>query len=423
MDDWSVKGERRTTAQANQPKGVTEPSTPKPGTMNEGPTTAHKPKSRKRILISLLILIVIIIGGLVLGYKNYSNDKFVELTKQIKQQEIDGAKSVVTVTDQLNSVSKAYDAASNSSDISGVADLKSKLSDLSTDVKKACDSEKSELNSVTLKNKTTHLWLTSTQKTYIAQQSDVLKMLEASDYSSAGICRDGSLVAAFYQNFANYLPGLITLGKLNQSATPATAEQINSLQQYTTYSISEEGKLRSKLPKTTKVLDDVQVILANAYYALKAQNENRAQDAQSYSDKITAASNDLNKDQANIDPELKSLDDESNNAAINASLDELKVQNSVKNKGFDTVGLTLPAFRIMDSTISKYGGGHDSKYPATSTISALVSALKDKNIDSLNSQKLLSGFSYSSIGSDSSGYSLSATLEDGTVLTNKSLPN
>lgn len=77
----------------------------------------------------------------------------------------------------------------------------------------------------------------------------------------------------------------------------------------------------------------------------------------------------------------------------------------------------LPVFRIVEATVTSYSDTHNGTYPAGTSVDDL--AQLDSNMSQLKSHDLLKGTTYSSTGSDRSGFSLQTKLNDGTVLTEK----
>lgn len=383
----------------------------------------------KKVRVFIPILFLLLIAALVLGYKKYSTNKFNAFVDSLNAQKVQSEENYTNVANSINTLGAHITLAENSLDSSSL-----KSSDLKNEVKKtqqyidvACSKKNKDITSSNISSKVSHLWITSDQKKYIDDSKKALKSLEATDLSNTGACSDGRLVLDFYDSFVALLPGLIILGQLNTQNHAPTAQQMDQLKLYTTKSLlTNEGELQKALPQSVAAINTGNNLLADAYYALVAAQNGQSDDATKYSNEIDRLAKEFSNQGNGSDKEIKAHDDRVNGAGVNAAKQELALIDYQKNQNSSfssRLAYSFPVFWLIDSKISLYSDKNNDKYPAADSVKSLVSVLKDKDLNQVNSRNLLDSVTYTSLGRNYSGFELTTTLPGGKVLIEKLSPS
>lgn len=393
-----------------------------------GPSAPLPPtpkKSKKGLLVATLaVLLVLVLGsGGALGYMYYQKQmaakEFNDIALQVKTQELAGARNYVKVAATVDELAPlmAFDGSSGINQ--NVATTLNKNADsIAAAAAASCKAKASDLTPAAIDQKMKGLPLNDPQKRYISDMKQVIDGLSQSQYSNAGICREGPAFAAMVHNLANVLPGLSLLVSVGGGSMPTDA-QMNTLKAFTNASLIGEADMQPLVPQTVKFLKDIQAMMGDLYYELAAVKAGDMSSALTYDTKISDLSGQLSTDSQNMDTEVKNLDKADNDAATKASLTEIAAidyQTGHKTANANMqLDYALPAFRIAEAAVTSYSDAHSGSYPYGSSIESLAGI--DSNLQQLQKAGHLKNLAYSSQGSDQSGFSLSATLADGTKLT------
>ncbi len=382
----------------------------------------------KRILYTIAIAVVAIVVA-ALGYKQYSSYRFNTIVDDLNEQKISGTEGYINVSNSINNLGAYLSSAGNSLTPSTLqsSELKNKVAQTREYVDSACSKKEKDVTGDKLNTETSYLWLDTNQKRYIKDSKTALNKLEKTEFSNAGICSDGKLVLAFYENFADLYSGLIVAGQINSQSTPPTAQQLNSLKEYTTKtSFTDEGILQERLPSTVQFLNTTTNLLADLYYALNAQQNGQTDVINKYSSEIETLSKRSDTDFRGVDKEISGFDKETNtNGATlaNQEIDLIDYQNHQDSNFVSKLDYSIPVFWIVDSKVGLFSSQHNEAYPAANNLKDLLAILKDPSLNSLAHKGLLKNVTYTVLGKDHSGYSITARLSNGKILVDKSSPN
>lgn len=384
----------------------------------------------------LVILVIAVVGLAVLAgggaaaytyvFKSLSDKKFNDLALQIKNQEISGAKNYTKVSAYVNQLAPIL-SLQNSSTINknAAATLNTNAAAIANLADQGCKSKTSDVTSASIDKQMKGLVLTPSQKKYIADMKQVTADLAATEYSNNGICSDAPALAALIRNFANLLPGLTIFQQSASDSKGPSAAQLNTLQSFTTLNLSDAQVMQTKLPQTAQLFTDMKLLFTDLYYEIQAAQKQDLPNTEKYAGKIGSLANQLDTDTKNSDNEINNLGKTEDDAAKKASFEEINAIDYQINHKSTTANMqidyTLPAFRIVDTVVSGYYRAHNSSYPYGTSVQSLLGI--DQAMKQLQDRNLLKNLTYTSIGKDQSGYSLSATLKDGTKLTEELDPS
>lgn len=421
-------------APVNQPAASITPSDqplpgPGPGSLGIPPTVAEKPdRPLKKLIIAGVVMAVLVVAGIVgavVYQSSASTKKFNDLVKKITQQEKDGAVGYVKASAAINEFGQLLDVAMNDSGTAGTEKLTAKIDALKGYASKACQDKASDVTGDSIDKSVKGLKLSAVQKQYISDWKEVISQLEDSDYSNAGLCRDGQAIVSLANNFVKLLPGLNTLSQVETSTAPPSDAQINSLKTYTTLELTDKDSMSQTMPHTTAYLTDLKTLLADFYYQLAATKSGDAQTAQKYENDIETLLTSIGSSGSAVDDELTAFDKKATETTISASKAEIRGIEYQKSHGSSNPNMQLdaglPAFRIVEATVTYYSDQHNDSFPHASNIDGLADI--DATIKDLKSKGYLKDFSYTSSGADDSGFSLHAKMADGTVFDEKVEPS
>ena len=228
---------------------------------------------------------------------------------------------------------------------------------------------------------------------------------EKTEFSSAGICSDGKLVIALYGNLVDLYPGLIVLDSVLQSTSP-TAQQINSLNQYTTKtSLKDEGLLQQNMPGSVQFINTTNELLADVYYALNAQQNGQTDLAAKYSSDIDSLSKKEETDSNKTGKEITDFGVRANTNGVTLANQEIALINYQKNQESnfaDKLDYSVPVFWLVDSKTGLYGAHHNDTYPVASNLDGLLVVLKDSDLNGLIPKGLLKDVTYTVLGKNHS---------------------
>jgi len=382
-------------------------------------------RTKKRVWLvvgATAVAVLLAVGG-VLGYGYYqgriATNKFNALTLQIKNQELAVARRNAQGTTFVGEITTAI--ATNGSTAS--ATLNASANKLATLAGQSCMAGKSAATSATIDQQMKGLRLNALQRRYVSDIKQVLDATKDSSYDDKTLCRDGQLLAALARNYAFLSPGLQVISNL--SANP-TAAQMDSLKTYaTTEPLIDQAALQAATPKTAAFFNDAQQLLSDMYLMFQAAGNGDTASAAQYVSKVTTLGAQIDGDTTAMDAEISNLSKQESTAAIKASQLEIAAIDYQRSHNVTNADMqldyALPVFRIADATIGNYSDAHDGSYPYGSSGADLVSA-SPINMKSLQTRGLLKGMRYQSLGSDQSGFSLSITLSDGSVLSEQLNP-
>jgi hypothetical protein len=382
----------------------------------------------KKIIYTIVIAVAVIVAA-TLGYRQYSAYKFNQVVSDLNTKKVKGTENYIKMSDLLNSLSAYLSSADNSLNASTLqsSELSSKVTQTKNLVNSACNQKSKGITGDKLNRDTKYLWLSANQKRYINDSIKTFGSYEKTEFSNAGICSDGKLAVALYGNLADLYPGLIVLGQLNSQSTSPNTQQLNSLKQYTTRtSLKDEGLLQQNMPSSVQFINTTNELLADVYYALNAQQNGQTDLATKYSSDID---NLIKKDETDFkkaDKEISNFEIKANTNGVALANQEKAVINYQKSQHSnfaDKLDYSIPVFWLIDSKVGLYGANHNDVFPAASNLGGLLAALKDSDLNELKSRGLLKDATYTVLGKDRSGYSITVKLSNGKILVDKSLPN
>lgn len=211
------------------------------------------------------------------------------------------------------------------------------------------------------------------------------------------------------------------LGKIGDNPTPA---QLEDLKKYADVKLSDEASLKAKLPQTWQMLTDLQAIITGSYNTLNAVANDDLSTALLYGGQLEALGTKMQTDLSNFTAEINSLDKTENAAATKASLTEISAIEYQQSRGASNpdmqLDMAVPSFRIADASVVNYDDEHDH-YPAGASADGIAGL--DENMQKLKDKNLLKNLTYTSLGSDNSGFSLSVKLSDGKTVSERVDPS
>jgi len=419
-------------AQSFQPQGVSV--SPFTGDVNPAGSVASpvsigvqpaKAKRGKKLLFGVLIVLLLVIlgAGGVFGYTYYQEQMatkaFSDLALQVKNQELDGARNYVKVAGMVYELTPLMSLDGTSGLNQNAATTLNKNAGLiDATASSSCKAQTDDVTAAYIDQKMKGLSLNAAQQRYISDIKQVVDNLNKSEYSNAGLCREGPVMAALIRNIAKLLPGLSLIMQISSGSTP-TAAQMNTLKSFANASVIDQSTIQSLMPQAVEYLTDLNTMLGDLYYELAAVQAGDLKGALSYDSKISDLSNQLDADEKSADAEMTDVDKSANGAATKASQVEIAaIDYQVSHKTATSnmqLDYALPSFRIADAVIGNYEDAHNNSYPYGSSIQNLADL--DSGLKRLQDAGHLKNLTYSSHGSDQSGFSLSAILADGTKLT------
>lgn len=417
----------------NQPQIITPGQPPTPaGPVTSGPITASPPpagRSLKKIIALVVGLVILVVAAgisFTMYQKSAATKKFNSFAAKVTKQENDGADRYVKVAGIVNDFGQLLDISTDGNTTGGTDKLTAKLNGLKTDVNQACQDKAGDITAANFDQPTKGLKLNANQKKYLADWKTVISNLESSDYSNAGLCSDGQLLVIVANNMLKFVPGIQTLTDIENSASgEPTAAQLESLKSFTTIEISDQDKLSASLPHTATFLGDLKSLMSDLYNEASAEQRGDNAAVQRYLNDILTISDSFDKTSAAVDDEISAYDQKINDGAISASKAELagiEYQNGHKSGNANMqLDPALPAFRIVEASISNYSDKHDSAYPHASNVAGLADI--DSTIKGLKDKGYLKDFTYTSTGADDSGFTLTAKLANGKTLSEKVEPS
>lgn len=371
----------------------------------------------------LAIGVLAIATGTVLDYRVYSNHKFNAVVLSVQNQELQGTEDYVAMVNLNAEINTAGSSQSASS--SQLASLQKDANNIKQIVTNSCNSQASDITSRNLDDKVKHLWLNSRQKEYITNAKTVLNDLVPSLYSNGGMCKNGGLTLAVDENALQMFPGSVTVAQLNNNPDTPTAQQISSLQKYTTTSVIDATDLKRNEPAVAAFYTYLNSLYANLYNELKASEEGNTTEATQYAAKVAQLSSTYTATYNKFDSAAKAYNTAMSTSAITAAKAEISlIDTQVKDSAL-TIKLdyTVPVFWMIDAKLGAYNTAskNGTNPPAHSTVQ-LVSVLHDSDLTTLYNRGLLQKASYTSLGSNNSGGKLSVVLLSGKTLTEYNPP-
>jgi len=386
--------------------------------MNLGPAS---PKPYKKIIMVLLgVVILALLGGAAYAFnqKRVTNQKFNALAADIKKQELDGLRQYAKVASITNDLGNMLDLATSDNPPSDITQkLTSKVTTLKSSIDASCDAKSDDLTKSRINTRISGLKLSAAQKKYVSDIKEVLSGLEATGYSNVGMCTDGPALVSFADNFAKILPGLNALGEVSANPTPT---QLEKFKEYADVKLSDEASLKAKLPQTWQLLKDMQEMIKISYNILSAGTSGDFATILRYATQLDSLTTTLQTDLANFNAEVNGLDKAENSAATKASLAEIAAieyqeSHNVSNPNMQ-LDKSVPGFRIADASITDYDDAHNH-YPSGTSVNDIAGL--DDNMRKLKDKNILKNLTYTSLGSDNSGFNLSAKLSDGSSVSER----
>jgi len=373
-------------------------------------------------LWSAVGLIAIIIGA-GLDYRAYSVNKFNALVTSLQAQELAGTKKYITMSTLASNIGNG--GVTQSADSAQLAILQKEADQMKQVASGACGRQATDLTSANLDNSVKRAWLSSSQKQYISDSKNVLKILDSSADSSKGMCSAGTLLAAEAENFVQLLPGTIIVTHIQNDPEMPSSQEIDSLKKYTTASAIDRQILQKGDSAGAAYFSAENNLFANVYYYWKATEDGNTAAITTYGNKLNQLSVAFGPIQKKSEDAGKAIDAKLFDAAITASKAQIKLIDAQQSLPGTAAKLdyAVPVFWMLDGKIQlKADESKNQTNPHATSVAQLVSVMHDSDLTKLAKQNLLKNASYTSLGSDNSGMTLQVTLLDGTLLTEHEAP-